>query len=40
MLDKLTWPDLLSALLRGDDLSIRESTWAMRTVMAGEATPS
>lgn len=40
MLDKLTWPDLLSSLLRREDLSIRESTWAMRTVMAGEATPS
>lgn len=40
MAERFTWPDLLSSLLSGDDLSVSESTWAMRQVMAGEATPS
>lgn len=40
MAERFTWPDLLSSLLAGDDLSVSESTWAMRQVMAGEATPS
>jgi len=33
-----TWPALLSSLLRGEDLSISEATWAMRRVMSGEVT--
>lgn len=33
-----TWPDVLTTLLDGRDLSIGESTWAMRQVMRGEAT--
>ncbi len=37
---ELTWPSLLNALIAGSDLSIREATWAMEQVMAGEATPS
>jgi len=40
MAERFTWPDLLTSLLAGDDLSVSESTWAMRKVMAGEATPS
>ncbi|MDX2377199.1 anthranilate phosphoribosyltransferase [Microbacterium sp. LRZ72] len=40
MTDAETWPDLLSALLEGRDLSVSEATWAMGQVMAGEATPS
>ncbi|MFF7681174.1 anthranilate phosphoribosyltransferase [Microbacterium sp. NPDC007973] len=40
MAERFTWPDLLSSLLAGADLSVSESTWAMRQVMAGEATPS
>ncbi|WJS92157.1 anthranilate phosphoribosyltransferase [Microbacterium testaceum] len=40
MAERFTWPDLLSSLLAGTDLSVSESTWAMRKVMAGEATPS
>ena len=40
MAEQLTWPDLLASLLRREDLSVSESTWAMRQVMAGEATPS
>ena len=37
---ELSWPVLLSTLVRGEDLSISESTWAMMSVMAGEATPA
>lgn len=40
MPDQRAWADLISALLAGRDLSLSESTWAMRSVMAGEATPS
>jgi anthranilate phosphoribosyltransferase len=40
MAEPFTWPDLLTSLLEGRDLSVSESTWAMRRVMAGEATPS
>ncbi len=40
MADALTWPDVLSSLLAGRDLSVGESTWAMRQVMRGEATPA
>ena len=40
MAELYTWPDVLTTLLRGDDLSVSESTWAMRKVMNGEATPS
>ena len=35
-----TWPSILSHLVEGSDLSISESTWAMQSVMAGEATPA
>ncbi len=34
-----TWPDLLTALLRGEDLSTRSAGWAMDQVMRGEASP-
>ena len=40
MAERITWADLLSTLLSGGDLSVWESTWAMRQVMRGEATPS
>ncbi|MBN8206433.1 anthranilate phosphoribosyltransferase [Microbacterium esteraromaticum] len=36
MVDSLTWPDLLTALLERRDLSVWESTWAMRQVMRGD----
>lgn len=39
MADALTWPDVLTTLLDGRDLSVSDSTWAMRRVMRGEATP-
>ncbi|MDQ4212993.1 anthranilate phosphoribosyltransferase [Microbacterium capsulatum] len=38
MAEVLTWPDVLSTLLAGRDLSVYESTWAMRQVMRGQAT--
>nr|WP_315267580.1 anthranilate phosphoribosyltransferase [Microbacterium lemovicicum] len=40
MADLHTWPDILTDLLSGRDLSVSESTWAMRQVMQGSASPS
>ncbi|HKT58338.1 MAG TPA: anthranilate phosphoribosyltransferase [Microbacterium sp.] len=40
MAELYTWPDIISTLVAGRDLSVSESTWAMRKVMAGTATPS
>jgi anthranilate phosphoribosyltransferase len=34
-----TWPTLLAALLRGEQLSSQDTAWAMDEVMAGAATP-
>ena len=36
----MTWPLLLSALLRGQTLSTADTAWAMREVMTGAATPA
>jgi anthranilate phosphoribosyltransferase len=33
-----TWPALLNALLDGESLSARQTSWAMNEIMAGEAT--
>lgn len=33
-----TWPDLLSALLRGEHLTADDTAWAMDQIMSGEAT--
>ena len=33
------WPDLLTALLRREDLSTEQAGWAMAEIMSGEATP-
>jgi anthranilate phosphoribosyltransferase len=35
-----TWPYLIGALLRGEELSTEDTAWAMGEVMAGEATPT
>lgn len=35
-----SWPEILTSVLSGQDLSVSESTWAMRQVMQGDATPS
>jgi anthranilate phosphoribosyltransferase len=34
-----TWPDLLTALLGGADLTTEQASWAMDEVMRGEASP-
>lgn len=33
-----SWPALLTALLRGDDLAAEDTAWAMEQIMLGEAT--
>ena len=40
MAELYSWPEILTDVLARRDLSVAESTWAMRQVMAGEATPS
>src|SRR3546814_828394 len=40
MAERYSWAEILTSLLGGDDLSVSESTWAMRRIMQGEATPS
>ncbi|SDZ05836.1 anthranilate phosphoribosyltransferase [Micromonospora pattaloongensis] len=34
-----TWPNLLAALLRGEELSTADTAWAMSEIMSGSATP-
>jgi len=34
-----TWPNLLSSLLRAEELSTADTAWAMGEIMAGSATP-
>ncbi|WP_020097526.1 anthranilate phosphoribosyltransferase [Microbacterium sp. 11MF] len=38
MADMYSWPEILSTVLDGENLSVSESTWAMRQVMNGDAT--
>ncbi len=35
-----TWPNLLTALLNGEELSTADTAWAMGEIMAGTATPA
>ncbi len=35
-----TWPDVLSALIAGEDIGRERARWAMAEVMAGSATPA
>ncbi|WP_406197826.1 anthranilate phosphoribosyltransferase [Kitasatospora sp. NBC_01560] len=35
-----TWPDILAALLRGEDLDQDAASWAMDRIMSGEASPA
>lgn len=35
-----TWPQLLAALLRGDELSTADTAWAMGEIMSGSAGPA
>lgn len=37
---EFTWPDVLTRLMSGSDLSTAEAAWAMDRVMSGEATPA
>jgi len=34
-----TWPNLTSALIRGEELATEDTAWAMGEIMAGNATP-
>jgi anthranilate phosphoribosyltransferase len=34
------WPEILSALIRGQDLAAGDTAWAMDRIMTGEATPA
>lgn len=38
--DARSWPDLIAALLRRDDLAAADTAWAMDRVMSGDATPA
>ena len=38
--DRHTWPEVLSALIGGADLTAEQATWAMGEILAGAATPS
>lgn len=40
MSELYTWPEIFTTLLDRRDLSVSQSTWAMRQVMNGDATPS
>lgn len=33
------WPDVITPLLRGEDLTAEQTTWAMQQVLSGSATP-
>ncbi|MGH3332986.1 MAG: anthranilate phosphoribosyltransferase, partial [Nocardioidaceae bacterium] len=40
MTDTHSWPEILSALIARDDLTVEQTGWAMGEILAGEATPS
>lgn len=40
MIEETTWPNLLTSLLEGEDLSVSEADWAMGEFMTGRATPA
>lgn len=40
MAELSSWPGILTTLLSDRDLSVSESTWAMRKIMKGDATPA
>lgn len=40
MAESYSWPEILTTLLGDRDLSVAESTWAMRQIMSGAVTPS
>jgi anthranilate phosphoribosyltransferase len=40
MSDPRSWPEVLSGLIRGADLSAAQTSWAMSEILSGEATPA
>lgn len=36
--EAITWPDVLTTIVRGNDLSAESTTWAMQEILAGNAT--
>ena len=36
----LGWPEVLGPLVAGSDLTAEQTAWAMRQILAGEATPA
>lgn len=38
MLESQSWPNILDALLRGEDLSVADAAWCMERIVKGEAT--
>jgi len=40
MLETQSWPNILDALLRGEDLSVADAAWCMEGIVRGEATPA
>ncbi|RNE62411.1 anthranilate phosphoribosyltransferase [Cryobacterium tepidiphilum] len=40
MLESQSWPNVLTALLKGEDLSVADAAWSMEQVMLGDVTPS
>lgn len=38
MLETQSWPNILDALLKGEDLSVADAAWSMERIMLGEAT--
>jgi anthranilate phosphoribosyltransferase len=40
MLESQSWPNVLTALLKGEDLSVADAAWSMEQVMLGLASPS
>ena len=36
----VTWPDVLTGLIEGQDLDAAAASWAMDQILAGDATPS
>jgi anthranilate phosphoribosyltransferase len=40
MLEIQSWPNILDALLRGEDLSVADAAWSMEQIMLGAASPA
>jgi anthranilate phosphoribosyltransferase len=40
MIATVTWPEVLSTLISGSDLTAAQTSWAMGEILAGEATPA